>query len=271
MNIFKSLQSRNENSDQVHEQMQRCMEVLRRLAANAKKGNEVETMNTLRQLIPMVNKSSLPANIREKFIEEGKKFTLAIHRLKLQEYFDKAFSFTRSGDTENREVMIKNASECIEAMGHLTKNDNFIEEMQKRLEVLRQTSQAGTSDVAKSDNIDNSLQNRQGAGKRRFLRYDSPTFWVKLPRESQPYRTLDYSMTGMLLDGIPPTVKEGGKVNVIITIADEEVEKNFEGSITITRILTEKNATAVSFITAEGPVMFFIRNRVLDLSTKRPI
>ncbi|MCX8500248.1 MAG: hypothetical protein ORO03_00920, partial [Alphaproteobacteria bacterium] len=54
-------------------------------------------------------------------------------------------------------------------------------------------------------------------------------------------------------------------------LTDEEVEKTFEGSITITRILTEKQATAVSFVTAEGPVMFFIRNRLLDLSTKRPI
>ncbi|MDI9409321.1 MAG: PilZ domain-containing protein [Candidatus Pacebacteria bacterium] len=271
MNIFKPLQSRGSNSDNAHEQMQSCMSILRSLASTAKQGDENGTMVVLRQLLETINKSELPINIREKFIEEGKKYTLAIHRLKLQEYFDKAFSFTRSGNNEQREEMIHRASECIEAMNHLVNNEAFIEEMHKRLEVLRQTSQAGTSDLAKTDNQENSMQTKQGAGKRRYLRYDSPTFWVKLPKEAQPYRTLDYSLTGMLLEGIPPSVKEGSKVHVIITIANEEVEKYFEGTITINRILTEKNATALSFITAEGPVMFFIRNRLLDLSTKRPI
>ena len=271
MNFFKPLQNRPGSQTQDHEHMQECMALLKEVAYYAKSGDELNALESLKAMLTKVNHSELPPGIRERFIEEGKKYALAVHRLKLQDYFDRAFNFTRSGDHANREVMIKNALLCIKAMGHLTSNTQFLEEMLKRVEVLRQTSQAGTSDLAKTDNNELPTQNRQGAGKRRFLRYDSPTFLVKLPKETQPYRTLDYSMTGMLLDGIPPTVREGSKVNVIITIAEEEVPKNFEGSITITRILTEKQATAVSFVTAEGPVMYFIRNRLLDLSTKRPI
>ncbi|MCX8500779.1 MAG: hypothetical protein ORO03_03655, partial [Alphaproteobacteria bacterium] len=144
MNFFKPLTGKNDTHN--HDQMQECMVVLKEVATAAKSGEELRALDSLKHLMTMVNRSELPTTIRERFIEEGKKYTLAVHRLKLQDYFDRAFNYTRSGDTANRELMIRNSLKCIEAMGHLTTNSQFIEEMLKRVDVLRQTSQAGTSD-----------------------------------------------------------------------------------------------------------------------------
>ena len=273
MAIFKQQPSRtsNDSDAQAHEEMQGSMMALKTIANHAKAGDEEAALEKLNSLTEKLNHSHLPIGIRDKIISEGKRYTFAVHKVKLQMYYDRALYYTRSGDNENRNVFLKNSATCIQSICHLTDDDKYIKEMEKRLDVIRETSKAGTSDVAKTNQEKETFSLGQGAGKRRFLRYNSPIFLVKLPRESEPYRTLDYSMTGMLLNGIPETLKEGSKIHVTIWIEDEDPKNRFDGSLIVARKLTEKNATALSFQTADGPIMYFIRMRWLDLSERKPI
>lgn len=256
---------------QAREEMQGCMMILRRVAELARSGKHSEAFQTLDELRERTSKSRLSIAIRDRIMGEGQRYCFEVHQEKLQEFFDQALHFSRAGDVGQRNLQLKKAMECLSNMKHLTKNADYIHEMEKRLELIRETSEAGESKGGKHFKDSDSQQMSGGSGKRRYLRYDSPRFLVKFPKESEIFSSIDYSMVGMLVNGMPKSLREGKDVRVIISIDQDGMHKSFEGEVQVERFLVKKNATALSFKAMEGPTMYFSSNRIIDLSTLRAI
>lgn len=256
---------------QTREEMQTHMMMLRRVAETARAGKHVDCYEIFNDLRASISKSRLSIPIRERIVSEGERYCFEVHQEKLQEFFDEAMNFTRTGDTAQRNVRLKKAAECVAHMKHLTKDDDYIREMEKRLELIRETSEAGQSRGGKNFKEGDSQTKSPGSGKRRYLRYDSPTFLVSFPKESQSFRSMDYSMVGMLVDGMPPSLREGKEVHVTIAIEGMPDYKPFQGDVLVERFLTNKGATALSFKAVEGPTMYFSSNRMIDLSSLKAI
>ncbi|MCX8506749.1 MAG: hypothetical protein ORN98_09080 [Alphaproteobacteria bacterium] len=256
---------------QTREEMQNCMMVLRRVAEYARNGKHIESFETFNELRERVAKSHLSVPIRDRMVEEGQRYCFEAHQEKLQEFFDEALHFTRNGDMAQRNLRLKKAGECLGNMKHLTRDGDYIHEMEKRLELIRETNEAGKSRGGK--NFKEGAEAKSsggGSGKRRYLRYDTPTFLVKFPKEAELFRSMDYSMVGMLVHGMPDSLREGKSVHVEISIEGGSSEP-FEGEVLVERFLEQKNATALSFKAVSGPTMFFSSNRYIDLSSLRSV
>ena len=169
-----------------------------------------------------------------------------------------------------RNLRLKKAGECIGNMKHLTRDNDYLHEMEKRLDLIRETNEAGKSKGGKNFKESAERQSSAGSGKRRYLRYDTPNFLVKFPKEAELYRSMDYSMVGMLVHGMPDSLREGKSVQVVISIEGSAIEP-FQGEVLVERFLAQKNATALSFKAVGGPTMYFSSNRYIDLSSLRSV
>jgi hypothetical protein len=102
--------------------------------------------------------------------------------------------------------------------------------------------------------------------KRRFVRYVSPKIYVRFGCDGTFYPAADYSLSGLLVDGVPPGALEGDRISITVKLKTIDDDAPFTGTATIARLLREKKAAGINFpSSAEGPIMAFVRQRRIDL------
>jgi hypothetical protein len=218
-----------------------------------------------------VAKTGLDQGQKEDFIAKAKAFAFSSHRAKLNELIDKALDAARARDQIKKLTMLKLAEACLDATRKLTDNGEFLEEVEKRIELARQTTHAGVSERAKNqlivDGRDGKTVERE---RRRFVRYGTPPVTVRFSKDGQEYLTRDYSLVGMRLPNGPGGLQRDQKVGIWVTIEREGGPRTFQGSAKVAWA-SEGGEVGLEFPSADGPIMFFVKQAGLDLRSVEPV
>lgn len=256
-----------EHEAKLKEQSGRARAMLGMLAKMAVERRASEAAELCDQYIAYVGKSVLDPSIKDKVIEEGRKHAFLAHRGKLDEHLEKAMEYAKQGDQIRKIGVLKMADSCLLATRRLTSDTDFLAEVQKRIDLVRETTAAGQSLNAKNQVERNDSAKAHANEKRRFIRYTTPPIYVRFGRNDTAYKVSDYSLTGLQTDGIPPGVAEGDKIAISVSLDPNFGSPSFNGTATIARVLDDKNAIGIAFPNStDGPIMFFVRERKIDLN-----
>lgn len=267
--MTSSLNSRqlSEREAKLKEQSGRARAMLGLLGKMAVEKRAIEAAETYEQFAAYVTKSVIDPAIVEKLIVEAKKQAFIAHRGKLDEHLERAMECAKLGDQIKKIAVLKMAQGCLDATRRLTADTDFIAEVQKRIDLARETTAAGVSANAKNQVERNDSAKAHKNEKRRFIRYITPPIYVRFGRSDTSYKVSDYSLTGLQIDGIPSGMAEGDKVSIVVSLDADFAMPNFTGTATVARVLTDKNAVGFAFPNStDGPIMFFVRERRLDLN-----
>lgn len=256
-----------EHEQKLKEQSGRARAMLGMLAKMAVERRASEAAELCDQYIAYVGKSVLDPSVKDRVIEEGRKHAFLAHRGKLDEYLEKAMECAKQGDQMKKISVLKMADNCLLATRRLTGDVEFLNEVQKRIDLVRETSAAGQSLHAKNQVERNNSAKAHKNEKRKYIRYATPPIYVRFGRNETLYKVSDYSLTGLQVEGIPPGLAEGDKVAIAVALDPKLETHNFTGTATVARVLLDKNAVGIAFPnSSDGPIMYFVRERKIDLN-----
>jgi hypothetical protein len=262
-----NLKKMQEREAKAKEEAGRARAMMGLLAKMAVDKRAAEAGQLYEQFASFLNKSSVDPSVKDKLIQSAKQHAFLAHRAKLDEHLEKAMECARIGDQIKKLAVLKMADQCLDVTRKLTDDKEFLREVQKRIELARETGAAGQSERAKNQVERNDSAKAHKNEKRRYIRYVSPTVYVRFGRDATLYKAMDYSLTGLQVEGIPPGISEGDKVSIAVTLEPPDEGMPFNGTATVARVLTDKNAIGIRFpSSAEGPIMAFVRERRIDLN-----
>lgn len=262
-----NIQKLQEREAKMKQDAGRARAMLGLLAKMAVEKRAAEAWELYEQYCEFVTKAGFDPTIKEKLIQEAKKHAFLAHRAKLDEFLEKAHECAKLGDQIKKIAVLKMADQCLEVTRKLTVDADFLAEVRKRIDLARETTAAGQSERAKNQVERNDTAKAHANEKRRYIRYANPAVTVRFGRDTTPYKSSDYSLTGLQVDGIPPGLSEGGKVTITVTLESAPDAPPFTCNAVVARVLTGKNAVGIRFpSSAEGPIMHFVRERHLDLN-----
>jgi hypothetical protein len=222
--------------------------------------------------VGFVAKTGLDQGQKEDFITKAKRFAFSSHVAKLNELIDKAIDAARARDQMKKLTMLKLAEACLAATRKLTDDGDFLLEMEKRIEVARETTHAGVSERAKlqmtSDGRDAKAVARE---RRRFVRYGTPEVSVRFAKDGVVYTSRDYSLIGIRLPNGPPGLQPMQKVAIWATLQRDDGPKTFQGSAKIAWVVEGGGGVGLEFPSADGPIMYFVKQAGLDLREFEPV
>ena len=219
-----------------------------------------------------VAKTGLDQALKEDFITKAKAFAFSSHRAKLNELLEKAHDAARARDQMKKLTMLKLAEACLDATRKLTDNGEFLEEVEKRIELARQTTHAGVSERAKNQFVADGRDSKAVAHeRRRFVRYATPAVTVRFAKEGQGYPTRDYSLVGMRLPSSPPGLQPDQKVGIWVTIEQPNPTPTYQGSAKVAWAMEGGGELGLEFASADGPIMYFVKQAGLDLRSVEPV
>lgn len=219
-----------------------------------------------------VAKTNLDHDLREDFINKAKGFAFSSHRAKLNELLEKAHDAARARDQMKKLTMLKLAETCLDATRKLTDNAEFIEEVEKRIELARETTHAGVSERAKNQFVADGRDSKAVANeRRRFVRYATPAVTVRFAKEGPGYPTRDYSLVGLRLPSSPPGLQLNQKVGIWVTIEQPNPTPTYQGSARVAWAIEGGGEVGLEFASAEGPIMYFVKQAGLDLRSVEPV
>jgi hypothetical protein len=263
----KKLQDREAK---LNDQRKRCESLLEVLTKLADAGRTSLVWDRYESYCDFVRKTELDQDSKDHFIGEAKKASFVAHRTKLDQLLDQALDCARSGDQIKKITTLKLASQTLDQVRKLTDDQEFIEEVLKRIELAKETTKAGQSERAKNQPVEGwSTEAREGE-RRRFVRYEADGMVVRIGKETAVYRVIDFSLTGMKLDGLPPGARPGNKLSLTVIFETYPEEPPFSCTGQITHAAEPNGPTGIGFASADGPIMHYVRRRLLDLNDLHP-
>lgn len=251
--------------------IRRCQTLLDILITLAT-GERIETVwKRYTAYIDFVHKTIIERDLKDRFIEEARAHTFQAYRTKLDLLLELSLGYARQGDVTRKDMALKEALLCLSQARSLTKDNEFLAAVELRIALARETSQPGDSEKAKNQPDDGWAVAARKHEKRRFIRYVTPTFLVRVGRDPLQYRTTDYSIAGFQLAGLPTAIRVGQKVVIEMLMEKDADLIRYKGFATVARILSVDGPVGFHCSNASGPIMYFIQKRRLDLAKMDPL
>lgn len=264
----KKLQDRDAK---LADQRKRCESLLDVLGKLADAGRTSLVWDRYESYCDFVRKTELDAASKDGFIAEAKKASFVAHRTKLDQLLDQAMDQARAGDQIKKITTLKLATQVLDQVRKLTEDADFLAEVEKRIELTKETTRAGQSERAKNQPVAGWSTEARADERRRFVRYEAEGMVVRIGKDNATYRVVDFSMSGMKLDGLPPGMKAGSKVNLSVSLETHPEEPPFACVGQVTHAMEPHGPTGIGFASStDGPIMHFVRRRLVDLNDLTP-
>lgn len=260
--------------DPVAEAIERCERMLSSLGRLVDSGQAEETLERYEIFVPYVAKQPFDTATREHFVFQARQYAFSAACMKLEELVFEAMAKARAGDQPQKRLLLRRAELLVKRARRLSKVQIALDEIEKRIALAHETDAAGDSDKAKNQHEDDWTVARYANEKRRFLRYAEPKFLVRVGTMDEFLLTHDFSLTGLRVDNLELQVDPGYHLYITVMLEGDAEKRVFSGMASVVRSYRDEQGVgslALQFSSAEGPVMFFVRNRLLDLSELEPL
>lgn len=245
----------------IEAKVQRCQADLERARTAAVDGRTLEVERVLRNLRGQLNDAVIPRDFHQHATLEAKRIERDAHMKVVDTTLEQAREAALARRDNDRAKFIKLARE------HLTKAvgfgapTTFRDMALKKMDVISLTGGTGTRQdgPGKAKPADFTPQARDLAkgDKRIYKRFAAPRLAVSF--DNATFRTVDWSIGGMLIGGWSREVPPGSELPVSFGLGDH---RSYAATVRVVRFDPRKGTLAVRFVKSTMEALEFVRNLI---------
>ena len=256
--VQKRLQAAQERADVVVAAAMRELDPIRRSAENADVDGVKSRCDALSERLRELD---FPRDRAREFIQVMTALRQLAHIRKVDALLSQAIQAARSGDQDGKAHLLAQSKQHIALAIRYGANEEFRHTVEKRIEVLRGTSEEGTNEEAiRRAEIEAARLRRKPppppeAVMRRAIRYVAPSLKVTIGNEV--LRTVNWSIRGVLIGEVKALPKLGERLRFEVEMPGLAEGGKVQGRVV--RIDDPKGTVAVDFGDINTTVLGIVR------------
>ena len=202
---------------------QRELDAMQRAAES---GNVDMIENRGDRLKDQIQDKEFPRDEAKKILEQVTIIRRDGYQKCVDDLLSQAMTAARLGDAERKNELLAEGRKNFAVVVRLGPDEEFKLGVQKKLEIIKMTTEQGTDEKAKKRAEEEAARQRDGgkippeAEMRRAIRYVDPQFQVAIG--DQTYLTVDWSIRGLLIAGYDGSLRVGDKVRLAVSFPEIE-------------------------------------------------